>query len=200
MSDCESSHDLSSPSSAYSYHQSERLTELKPVLIQPYPPSPYHPIPVRPMFADYHRYHRPPSMVKTEVRRFHPLELTQHIPAADQFSPPPPSRQDPQYGETSRISDVSVMTTTTESGRKSKADKLPRKRTSDKSPTPVVVARRRNAANSRERRRMDSLNQAFDKLRRVVPSIGNDRKLSKYETLQMAQSYISALSELLEKD
>ncbi|CAN7995789.1 unnamed protein product [Ixodes hexagonus] len=64
-------------------------------------------------------------------------------------------------------------------------------------PTKVVLKKRRLAANARERRRMSSLNVAFDKLRDVVPSLGNDRKLSKFETLQMAQSYISALSELL---
>ncbi|XP_029848910.3 protein atonal-like [Ixodes scapularis] len=65
---------------------------------------------------------------------------------------------------------------------------------------PVVVKKRRLAANARERRRMHGLNVAFDKLRQVVPSIGDDRKLSKYETLQMAQSYITALSELLIRD
>lgn len=64
---------------------------------------------------------------------------------------------------------------------------------------PEIVKRRRLAANARERRRMNSLNDAFDKLRDVVPSLGNDRKLSKYETLQMAQTYISALNELLKR-
>ncbi|XP_064458725.1 neurogenic differentiation factor 1-like [Ornithodoros turicata] len=54
----------------------------------------------------------------------------------------------------------------------------------------------RVAANVRERRRMDKLNVAFDQLREVVPSVSN-RKLSKYETLQVAQSYILALAELL---
>ncbi|CAM1298615.1 Uncharacterised protein r2_g831 [Pycnogonum litorale] len=63
--------------------------------------------------------------------------------------------------------------------------------------TPVVMKKRRVAANARERRRMDGLNEAFDRLRNVVPSIGNDRKLSKYETLQMAQTYITALNDLL---
>lgn len=58
--------------------------------------------------------------------------------------------------------------------------------------------RRRLAANARERRRMNGLNEAFDRLRGVVPAAGNDeRKLSKYETLQMAQTYIVALHELL---
>ncbi|XP_003743070.1 basic helix-loop-helix transcription factor amos-like [Galendromus occidentalis] len=60
-----------------------------------------------------------------------------------------------------------------------------------------VVKKRRLAANARERRRMHGLNVAFDRLREVVPGISSDRKLSKYETLQMAQSYINALSELL---
>lgn len=63
----------------------------------------------------------------------------------------------------------------------------------------VVAKKRRLAANARERRRMNNLNDAFDKLRDVVPSLGNDRKLSKYETLQMAQTYITALNELLSR-
>lgn len=74
-----------------------------------------------------------------------------------------------------------------------------RKSCQSKSAVPhVVMKKRRVAANARERRRMHSLNSAFDKLRQVVPSIGDDRKLSKFETLQMAQSYIEALSDLLE--
>ncbi|XP_037510380.1 basic helix-loop-helix transcription factor amos [Rhipicephalus sanguineus] len=73
-----------------------------------------------------------------------------------------------------------------------------KRKPSDKAPpTQVVLKKRRLAANARERRRMHSLNVAFDRLREVVPSLGNDRKLSKFETLQMAQSYINALSELL---
>ena len=63
-----------------------------------------------------------------------------------------------------------------------------------------LVKKRRLAANQRERRRMNNLNLAFDRLRDVVPSLGNDRKLSKYETLQMAQTYIQALNELLKRD
>jgi len=69
---------------------------------------------------------------------------------------------------------------------------------STKNSAPVVV-KRRLAANARERKRMHSLNIAFDKLREVVPSLGGDSKLSKYETLQMAQQYIMALNELLIK-
>nr|XP_020446794.1 protein atonal homolog 1-like [Monopterus albus] len=56
---------------------------------------------------------------------------------------------------------------------------------------------RRVAANARERRRMHGLNKAFDELRSVIPSLENEKKLSKYDTLQMAQIYITELSELL---
>lgn len=63
----------------------------------------------------------------------------------------------------------------------------------------TVLKKRRIAANARERRRMNGLNDAFNKLREVVPSLGDDHRLSKYETLQMAQTYISALCELLER-
>lgn len=76
--------------------------------------------------------------------------------------------------------------------------KVPRNSTKP-TPPPTVVRRRRLAANARERRRMNGLNDAFDRLREVVPSLGNDRKLSKFETLQMAQTYISALCELLQR-
>ncbi|KAI5094967.1 protein atonal-like 1 [Silurus meridionalis] len=61
----------------------------------------------------------------------------------------------------------------------------------------VVQKQRRMAANARERRRMHGLNHAFDELRSVIPSFDNEKKLSKYETLQMAQIYINALNDLL---
>lgn len=64
---------------------------------------------------------------------------------------------------------------------------------------PQVLRRRRLAANARERRRMQNLNQAFDRLRTFLPQLGQDRQLSKFETLQMAQTYISALYDLLDQ-
>lgn len=70
----------------------------------------------------------------------------------------------------------------------------------DGPPSPSVLRRRRLAANARERRRMNGLNEAFDRLRQAIPSIDADHKLSKFETLQMAQTYISALSDLLQGD
>lgn len=74
---------------------------------------------------------------------------------------------------------------------------LPTRRKRHEPPSKEVLRKRRVAANARERRRMESLNVAFDKLRSVIPSFGDDTKLSKYETLQMAQTYISALKDLL---
>ena len=56
---------------------------------------------------------------------------------------------------------------------------------------------RRLIANERERRRMYGLNMAFENLRSVLPSLGSNKQFSKYETLQMAKSYISALRQLL---
>ncbi|KAJ9576234.1 hypothetical protein L9F63_006896 [Diploptera punctata] len=69
----------------------------------------------------------------------------------------------------------------------------------ERAPSPSIVKKRRLAANARERRRMNGLNEAFDRLREVIPSLGEDHKLSKFETLQMAQTYISALCDLLDR-
>lgn len=73
-----------------------------------------------------------------------------------------------------------------------------RQRATSSKPVGGVQKQRRVAANARERRRMHGLNHAFDELRSVIPAFDNDKKLSKYETLQMAQIYINALAELLE--
>ena len=66
-------------------------------------------------------------------------------------------------------------------------------------PSPAVLKKRRLAANTRERRRMNGLNDAFERLREVVPSLGSDHKLSKFETLQMAQTYIGSLRQLIKR-
>lgn len=63
--------------------------------------------------------------------------------------------------------------------------------------TPDIMKKRRLAANARERRRMNSLNDAYEKLRDVLPNFGPDKKLSKFETLQMAQTYMNELKEIL---
>ncbi|XP_064091519.1 protein atonal-like [Macrobrachium nipponense] len=72
-----------------------------------------------------------------------------------------------------------------------------RKQRAGREVTEVLRRKRRLAANARERRRMDNLNKAFDRLCAVLPKMYDDRKLSKYDTLQMAQIYITTLSDLL---
>ena len=58
---------------------------------------------------------------------------------------------------------------------------------------------RRLQANERERKRMQDLKDAFASLRKHLPAWANDKQMSKYDTLLLAQSYISALQSLLDK-
>lgn len=66
------------------------------------------------------------------------------------------------------------------------------KRKDDKPISESTRVRRRLAANARERKRMNGLNDAFERLRGVLPC-HRDRPLSKMEALQMAQNYIMEL-------
>ncbi|XP_050502959.1 protein Fer3-like [Diabrotica virgifera virgifera] len=61
----------------------------------------------------------------------------------------------------------------------------------------VATIAQRRAANIRERRRMFNLNEAFDKLRRKVPTFAYEKRLSRIETLRLAITYISFMTELL---
>lgn len=69
---------------------------------------------------------------------------------------------------------------------------------------------RRNKANARERNRMHQINDAFDSLRRRIPiyqcflvtneanvAVNAAQKLSKIETLRLAQNYIGLLNKVL---
>uniref|UniRef100_A0A1I7TC13 BHLH domain-containing protein n=2 Tax=Caenorhabditis tropicalis TaxID=1561998 RepID=A0A1I7TC13_9PELO len=69
-----------------------------------------------------------------------------------------------------------------------------------KTPSPQLLRMRRSAANERERKRMNTLNVAYDELREVLPEIDSGKKLSKFETLQMAQKYIECLAQILKQD
>ena len=55
----------------------------------------------------------------------------------------------------------------------------------------------RQAANVRERRRMCNLNSAFDRLRRRVPLFAHEKRLSRIQTLRLAITYISFMTELI---
>ncbi|XP_042362052.1 fer3-like protein [Plectropomus leopardus] len=62
----------------------------------------------------------------------------------------------------------------------------------------IITVVQRQAANVRERKRMFSLNEAFDELRRKVPTFAYEKRLSRIDTLRLAIVYISFMTDLLE--
>ncbi|XP_071765796.1 pancreas transcription factor 1 subunit alpha [Centroberyx gerrardi] len=58
----------------------------------------------------------------------------------------------------------------------------------------------RQAANVRERRRMQSINDAFEGLRSHIPTLPYEKRLSKVDTLRLAIGYINFLAELVQSD
>ncbi|KAI2660864.1 Pancreas transcription factor 1 subunit alpha [Labeo rohita] len=58
----------------------------------------------------------------------------------------------------------------------------------------------RHAANIRERKRMLSINSAFEELRCHVPTFPYEKRLSKIDTLRLAIAYIALLREILISD
>ena len=81
----------------------------------------------------------------------------------------------------------------------SKPRRYSKSRARCRSPTLVMKQKksRRLKANDRERNRMHGLNDALDTLRKVLPSFPDDTKLTKIETLRLANNYIWALSETI---
>ena len=61
-----------------------------------------------------------------------------------------------------------------------------------RSPTELSKVKkvRRAKANDRERMRMQTLNQALEKLRVILPAFPDETKLTKIETLRFANNYI----------
>ena len=57
----------------------------------------------------------------------------------------------------------------------------------------------RTLANVRERQRTQALNDAFNALRRIIPTLPSD-KLSKIQTLRLAAKYIDFLCQILSND
>lgn len=55
---------------------------------------------------------------------------------------------------------------------------------------------KRGQANRRERVRTENVNAGFDKLRKLIPTDPEDRKLSKIEILRLSTSYIKHLYNL----
>lgn len=66
--------------------------------------------------------------------------------------------------------------------------------------TPPEKIIQRVKANKKERRRTQSINQAFNELRKHIPDVPSDTKLSKIKTLRLAISYINHLTSTLNDD
>ena len=81
-------------------------------------------------------------------------------------------------------------TTTKSSAKKSTSKYIPH------SEKPPQLVERRNA---RERRRVESVNSAFVRLRRIVPYENRHKRLSKAKTLRTAINYISHLKQLIDQ-
>ncbi|XP_019641967.1 PREDICTED: protein dimmed-like [Branchiostoma belcheri] len=90
------------------------------------------------------------------------------------------------------------ISSTDEAQPKEKKARGGAKKTSPRRRRAALSARERNLrrleSNERERQRMHSINDAFQGLRDVIPHVNADRKLSKIETLTLAQNYIVALT------
>ncbi|OWR41223.1 enolase II [Danaus plexippus plexippus] len=82
---------------------------------------------------------------------------------------------------------------------------IPRKRSTcrrhrRRSRCPQQQIQQRQAANLRERRRMQSINDAFEGLRAHIPTLPYEKRLSKVDTLKLAIGYIGFLGELIRAD
>ena len=64
----------------------------------------------------------------------------------------------------------------------------------------LLQVQQRQAANLRERKRMQSINDAFEGLRAHIPTLPYEKRLSKVDTLKLAIGYINFLSDLVTSD
>lgn len=65
---------------------------------------------------------------------------------------------------------------------------------------PQQQVHQRQAANMRERKRMQSINDAFEGLRTHIPTLPYEKRLSKVDTLRLAIGYIGFLTEMVSAD
>lgn len=77
-------------------------------------------------------------------------------------------------------------------------DKNLKRKRRRKSPNQQIA--QRHAANLRERKRMQSINEAFEGLRHHIPTLPYEKRLSKVDTLRLAIGYIGFLTEMISSD
>ena len=102
------------------------------------------------------------------------------------FNPVDHQSVDPSYHEAGESHGMKVK-----GGKKTRQGRLPY------IPALEILQKRRLAANARERKRMNKINSAFERLKQVLPGQMESNELSKFESLQVAQNYIMHLATLL---
>ncbi|XP_049885931.1 enolase-like [Pectinophora gossypiella] len=122
------------------------------------------------------------------------------VPIAMNGSPSSGNSSDMFLYDDSSMSDGSLYASDQEN------HSIPRKRSDcrrlhkRRSRCPQQQIQQRQAANMRERRRMQSINDAFEGLRAHIPTLPYEKRLSKVDTLKLAIGYISFLGELVRAD
>ena len=121
----------------------------------------------------------------------------QHLDvSADKYATPPWVPLTPMWDENAPSPsfmtryDNSASLASNHQGTSGAASQMPKRK---RKTTPA----QRHAANVRERRRMCSLNSAFDRLRRRVPAFPHEKRLSRIQTLRLAMTYIAFMTEML---
>ena len=64
----------------------------------------------------------------------------------------------------------------------------------------IITPEQRTAANIRERKRMFSMNDGFDELRKHLPRFSYENKLSRIETLRLAIIYIQYMTDIVKNN
>ncbi|CAG4962105.1 unnamed protein product [Parnassius apollo] len=140
------------------------------------------------------------NMDGMNVGRCHSLESTGVVPVSLGGSPTSANGSDVFLYDDSSMSDGSLYASDQENLstpiKRSDCRRLHKRR----SRCPQQQIQQRQAANLRERRRMQSINDAFEGLRAHIPTLPYEKRLSKVDTLKLAIGYISFLGELVRAD
>ncbi|CAK1588336.1 unnamed protein product [Parnassius mnemosyne] len=136
------------------------------------------------------------NMDGINVGRCHSLESTSVVPVSLGGSPISANSSDVFLYDDSSMSDGSLYA----SDQENLSTPLKRRLHKRRSRCPQQQIQQRQAANLRERRRMQSINDAFEGLRAHIPTLPYEKRLSKVDTLKLAIGYISFLGELVRAD
>ncbi|XP_076636077.1 heart- and neural crest derivatives-expressed protein [Colletes latitarsis] len=135
----------------------------------------------------HHHHHHQQQQQQQQQSHHHHQQQQQQPQQHHQQQQQQPHRRDNDYSAVSSMSQVDIS--------------LPEHlRQGVREGSIVVRPKRRNTANKKERRRTQSINNAFADLRDCIPNVPADTKLSKIKTLRLAASYIGYLMAVLESD